>query len=356
MGVIDKQLCQLQKSTSGIHFNRYSYDRPGQASTDTTVVVVPTYIKAHPSCSCPTGTFQSNWFKWNTIMKLSLVEIFIILAALYTNGPLFFASAFIPNICSGQSQRCRTISNTSKKSSEVGLGATRNIVEAASGDLLFLLLKRFNSQTTGEEDKEIENLMGVLQDSRTSFDPEKCLNGPLYAALYQSGPQPFWERFDFRLSFGNGRKNIKGQQYLKNAEGNYDVLNYAEFVGKFFSVEAVGTCRKNRDQDLIAVDKGIMLNPFLKLFKNAERSVSSLVKCPADYTIQATGVTFQIFDNKKDIDIQGTGYMRMLYADENLRILTSPKDTTSSGNAVDEKAGLTVAQVRVNLIDPDFRI
>jgi hypothetical protein len=289
-------------------------------------------------------------------MKLSSVEIFVILAALYTNGPLFFASAFIPNICSGQSQRCWTISNTSKKSSEVGLGATRNIVEAASGDLLFLLLKRFNSQTTGEEDKEIENLMGVLQDSRTSFDPEKCLNGPLYAALYQSGPQPFWERFDFGLSFGNGRKNIKGQQYLKNAEGNYDVLNYAEFVGKFFSVEAVGTCRKNRDQDLIAVDKGIMLNPFLKLFKNAERSVSSLVKCPADYTIQATGVTFQIFDNKKDIDIQGTGYMRMLYADENLRILTSPKDTTSSGNAVDEKAGLTVAQVRVNLIDPDFRI
>ena len=303
-------------------------------------------------------------------MKIGLVKRSIFFAALFTNGHAF-VSGFAPNVVVRQSQRCWTsFPNTFKKSSktfpgnhETHLSAISNGVDGASEDLLLLLLKRFNSQTTKEDDKQIENLMGVLQDSETSFDPDSCLNGPLYAALYQCGPQPFWERFDFGFTFGNGRKNIKGQQYLNNPEGSYDLINYAEFVGDIFSVEAVGTCRKNQDQefnavDISASDKDIMPNLFSivsKLFNNAGNA-SLLVKCPADYTIQATGVTFNIFKKKKEIGIQGTGYMRMLYADEKLRILTTPKDTKSSGNAVDEKAGLTVVQVRVDLIDPTFKI
>jgi len=238
------------------------------------------------------------------------------------------------------------------------LSATTNEVDEASDNLLELLLKRFNSQTTKNEDTQIENLMNVLQDSQSSFDPDNCLNGPLYAALYQTGPQPFWERFDLGFSFRNGRKNLKGQQYMNNEKGDFDLRNYAEFIGKLFSVEAVGTCRKNKVQASIAIERNTDTFPnlFSKLFYNAGKgsTASSLVKCPADYTIQATGVSFNLLNKKIDVNIQGTGYMRMLYADKRLRILTTPKDTVSSGNAVDEKAGLTVAQVRVDLIDPDF--
>jgi len=36
--------------------------------------------------------------------------------------------------------------------------------------------------------------------------------------------------------------------------------------------------------------------------------------------------------------------------------LTAPKDTTSTEGRVDEKAGLTVVQVRVDLVDPSFSL
>ena len=45
--------------------------------------------------------------------------------------------------------------------------------------------------------------------------------------------------------------------------------------------------------------------------------------------------------------IAGTGYLRVLYADENLRIFVSPKSTTDDRW---EKAGLKVAQVNVNCL------
>lgn len=291
------------------------------------------------------------------------VQIFFVVA-LFTNA---FVNGFTPasNIAR-QTKRCRTFPVVHKKTARIVsrtqnahcffLSATKNEVDEASENLLVLLLKRFNSQTTKDEDTQIENLMYVLQDSQSSFDPDNCLNGPLYAALYQTGPQPFWERFD--LGFRIGKKNIKGQQYMNNEKGDFDLRNYAEFIGKVFSVEAVGTCRKNKVQAPIAIERNTdtLPNIFSKLFYNVGKgsAVSSLVKCPADYTIQATGVSFNILNKKIDVNIKGTGYMRMLYADKKLRILTTPKDTVSSGNAVDERAGLTVAQVRVDLIDPDF--
>jgi len=289
------------------------------------------------------------------------VQIFFVVA-LFTNA---FVNGFTPASNFARQKKCRTFPVGHKKTALIVsrtqnahrfLSATTNEVDEASENLLVLLLKRFNSQTTKDEDIEIENLMSVLQDSQSSFDPDICLNGPLYAALYQTGPEPFWERFD--LGFRNGRKNIKGQQYISNEKGDFDLRNYAEFIGKVFSVEAVGTCRKNKVQAPIAIERNTdtLPNLFSKLFYNAGKgsTVSSLVKCPADYTVQATGVSFNILSKKVDVNIQGTGYMRMLYADKRLRILTTPKDTVSSGNAVDEKAGLTVAQVRVDLIDPDF--
>jgi len=53
-----------------------------------------------------------------------------------------------------------------------------------------------------------------------------------------------------------------------------------------------------------------------------------------------------------DIPIAGTGYLRVLYADSNLRILVSPKSSTDDRW---EKAGLMVAQVRADLFDSDIK-
>ncbi|GFH54044.1 hypothetical protein CTEN210_10520 [Chaetoceros tenuissimus] len=238
-------------------------------------------------------------------------------------------------------------------------------VEDARDELLKLLLKRFRSKAAKEEENRIEYLMNFLKNANTSFDPEKCLNGELYVALYAMGPQPFWERLT-GLSFGGGRKNIKGQKYFNDGNGNYNVRNYAEFLGKDFSVEAVGKCVKDEEPEIKENEEKVVEERpgfFARVFggesvssNDSDNSVANVVTCPANYTIDATGLSFNVFQNKLNFDIEGRGYMRMLYADEELRILDTPKDTESAGGAIDEKAGLLVAQVRVDLIDPEFSL
>lgn len=237
-------------------------------------------------------------------------------------------------------------------------------VEDARDELLKLLLKRFRSKAAKEEENRIEKLMIFLKNANTSFDPEKCLNGELYVALYAMGPQPFWERLT-GLSFGGGRKNIKGQKYFNDGNGNYNVRNYAEFLGKDFSVEAVGKCVKDEEPEEKEIkEEEVEERPgfFTRVFwgksvssNDNNNSVANVVNCPAKYTIDATGLSFNIFQNKLNFDIKGRGYMRILYADEELRILDTPKDTESAGGAI-EKAGLLVVQVRVDLIDPEFSL
>ena len=90
-------------------------------------------------------------------------------------------------------------------------------------------------------------------------------------------------------------------------------------------------------------------DPSNKKSKRSRSRSSNLVDCPADYTVQVTNAYVSILGNKLDVDINGTGYLRVLYADENLRIFTTPKDTTDS--KIDEKKGLTVAQVRIDLVN-----
>jgi hypothetical protein len=225
-----------------------------------------------------------------------------------------------------------------------------------SSELLSLLIQKYTTKATKEEIERIETLMQSLQNQNISFDPEKCLNGPLFAVLHQTGPVPFWEKYDLGLSFAR-RKNIKGQRYLSNANGDYDLLNYAEFIGDTLIAQASGVCEKNPDSTSSSDENRNGASFFTNLFKNPNANeASERTKCPADYTIQATSARVLLFNNKLDIDIQGTGYMRVLYADENLRILTAPKDTTSTEGRVDEKAGLTVVQVRVDLVDPSFSL
>jgi hypothetical protein len=269
-------------------------------------------------------------------------------------------------------------------------------------ELLSLLLAKHRNKagaTSKDDINRIENLMQSLAKQNLPFDPTTSLDGPLFAVLHQSGPVPFWEAYDFDLGallFG-GKKNIKGQMYTLMDDGDgvrsesgsggtieqrIRVTNYAEFIGEDFSVQAVGVARRNVDRSGSSTRsiststsdaskfeglKEVKENRSIKsiitgIFKKRDPSTtrkpkrsrsrssdSNLVTCPADYTVQVTNAYVSILGNKLDIDINGTGYLRVLYADENLRIFTTPKDTTDS--KIDEKAGLTVAQVRIDLVN-----
>lgn len=230
------------------------------------------------------------------------------------------------------------------------LASTNSQVESASEELLSLLLGANKSKD--DEISRINSLVDFLQESNSWFDPDVSLNGPLYAVLYQSGPRPFWEKFDLGLSLGTqSRKNIKGQKYTKVSDGVYNVQNYAEFIGQRFVVEAKGVCTRSKG---VVNDQVKRPKSFLELFGETAKKKPSLIQCPADYDVIATGVSMNVLGKQFDIDITGRGYIRVLYADDNLRILTSREDTSSTGNSIDEKAGLTVVQVRVDLIDPTF--
>ncbi len=239
-----------------------------------------------------------------------------------------------------------------------------------SAELLSLLLQKHRYKISPLEAERIEELIESLTSQNIPFDPDISLNGPLFAVLYQMGPQPFWEAYDFDLSSFTGIRNIKGQKYVKAGDGLIGVTNYAEFWGKQFNVQAIGVAKKNDDNestsesdDASSVDadlevpkpkrSGLFGGIFRKQNKNQEpgegKNKSNLLTCPVDYTIQVKSAYVNILDNKFDIDINGTGYLRVLYADENMRILTSPKATTDA--KIGEKEGLTVAQVRIDLLD-----
>ena len=212
---------------------------------------------------------------------------------------------------------------------------------SAAEELLSLVITNFNADNPPQNLERIDYLINFLQDQNIPFDPTKCLNGPLYAVLHQSGPQPFWEKYDIGIG---KKKSIKGQRYTRNKDGNYDLLNYAELFGDSVIAQATGVCRKNRidfDQDTE---------------NDTSTAGEFMLKCPADFTIQANGASLRLFGYNFSFDIKGTGHMRMLYADQNLRILTAPKDTRSTKDLIDEKAGLTVVQVRIDLLDPIFSL
>mmetsp|Transcript_10460 Transcript_10460/g.14779 ORF Transcript_10460/g.14779 Transcript_10460/m.14779 type:complete len:311 (+) Transcript_10460:28-960(+) len=228
-----------------------------------------------------------------------------------------------------------------------------------------------------EQDKnrdQVQELVAYLISQKVEVDPYTCLNGPLYAVRYLGGPVPFWEQ----------KNNFKGQRYTipmktdRHFENEidegieeticYDVTNYAEFFGEVLSLQASATCRKNKDvNDDIKTDtdtsennNGIMDNIFNSLSSipfslNPKDKENNLLRCPVDYTISVRDAQINLIGKMVlKFNINRTGYLRILYADNNLRILTAPKDTTNSN--IQEKAGLIVVQVCVDLIRPSFHL
>ena len=199
----------------------------------------------------------------------------------------------------------------------------------------------------------IEELIKILSESNVQFNPEECINGPLFAVLHQSGPVPFWEKYDFQnvLKF----RNIKGQRYrsiLTAADANadvdddankntpsLDVVSYAEFWGQNLSIQACGVCT------LLGSSSSTT---------NTSKNSPQLLSCPVDYKVDVQNASINIFKKPFKLNVQGIGYTRILYADDELRILLAPKDTTDERWM--EKAGLTVVQVRCDLVDPNFEL
>lgn len=225
---------------------------------------------------------------------------------------------------------CRAFSTTTKE---------------ASGLLVSLLLKRRRSETTKSDDERISSLVGTLTDARVQFDPSKCLDGPLYFSNVVDGPPPLWERLGIKLGGRSSAGNIQGQQY-RYRDDERSVVNYAEILGKSFHLRAYGTYEKDDGNK----EEQNATSPFDDVLAflggGVSSSTSNLIQCPADFTVTVTNASFVVLGNRLDVPIAGTGYLRVLYADENLRIFVSPKSTTDDRW---EKAGLTVAQVNINL-------
>lgn len=224
------------------------------------------------------------------------------------------------------------------------LGKPSNSLPEAK-ELLDLLIKKYNLQTDIQDIDRIEVLMERLENLNVPIDPTNTLNGPLFAVLHQKGPKPFWEK---RSIDTFGKKNIKGQKYTKNIDGTFDVVNYAQLLGNILSIQGCGVCVQNKDQSLVQNESNNGSFNFFKNFGNDKK-----ICCPVDYTVEIQNASIMLFGKQINIDVRGTGYMRLLYSDDNLRILTSPKDTSDA--TWEEKAGLTVAQVRIDLVDPQFQ-
>ena len=221
-------------------------------------------------------------------------------------------------------------------------------IKEGSGELVSLLLKRRRSETTKRDDERISSLVGTLTDAKVKFDPTKCLDGPLYFSNVVDGPPPLWERFGVKLGGrSSAGKNIQGQQY-RYRDGERSVVNYAEILGKTFHLRAYGTYEKDGDIEEEQNATSPFGNFVAFLGGGVSPSSSKLIQCPADFTVTVTNASFVVLGNRLDVPISGTGYLRVLYADEQLRIFVSPKSTTDDRW---EKAGLTVAQVNIALMD-----
>jgi len=235
--------------------------------------------------------------------------------------------------------------------------------------------------SSSSNDEEIERLMQSLEDAQLPFDPQTSLNGPLFAALYQKTGDavPFWETYSQILRPAGGKQNIKGQRYSVVDDGenggrgggekSYELTNYAEFFGDAFNVQASAICVRNINQPATTANAApssstqqqpsgdflsnlsAKVSTLLSSFTNTQSS-SKLLPTPHDYTINVSGASICLLGNTFNFKIKGTGYLRVLYADPCLRIFTVPKDTTNE--FINEKAGLTVAQVRVDLVDSSF--
>ncbi|CAJ1950086.1 unnamed protein product [Cylindrotheca closterium] len=200
----------------------------------------------------------------------------------------------------------------------------------------------------------ISSLAKQLVQTKVSFDPTECLDGPLYFSNVIEGPSPLWEKLGIPLI----SKNLQGQQYTYNSKEK-SVINYAEIFGSALHLRAYGTYEQDVSSPLLEESENKENDPVSSFFQNAFSSLTpttaqmpELLTCPIDFVVTVEKASICLGDNNRiNIPISGQGYLRVLYADPKLRIFVSPKSTTDDRW---EKEGLMVAQVAVDQKDPSF--
>jgi len=241
-------------------------------------------------------------------------------------------------------------------------------IQETSNELLEKLQQKTaaNNRSSNDIDdlsEEINNLVKILINSKSSFDPLTSINGPLFASVHFIGNTPLWEKIGARIV-----RNVKGQKYTLNSATEGKFANYAEVLGANFYLKAIGICKDEgpvTDSTVSSISTTTSSdtkssNPlesvFASLFKSSIKSNSQYKPTPYDYTAEVTGASIVLFQKfSLDLTIEGTGIVRVLYADENLRIFLSPKATNVTKGGGDwESAGLVVVQVRVDLIYDDW--
>lgn len=181
-----------------------------------------------------------------------------------------------------------------------------------SRELVSLILE---DRRDDEAKERIAAFVEELTAATVEFNPKECLDGPLFFSTVVSGPPPLWERLGLDFAV----KNIQGQQYVYN-DDEKRVINYAEVLGSAIHVRAYGTYESDssRAQPVESKGSGMMRlpNPF-------SRTDSPLLKCPMDFVVTVDRACVSFFGNQLSIPISGTGYLRVLYADPNVRIFVS---------------------------------
>ena len=232
-------------------------------------------------------------------------------------------------------------------------------VKEASDELLRLLIQKSAAKPNEIDtiNNEINPLVQSLIESRSSFDPSISIDGPLFASIHFIGNTPLWEKI------GSGAvRNVKGQKYNLNDQ---TFINYAEIWGDSFCLKANGKLSEKGPvqvqlDSLSPVADGNPLSAIASLFGSnnvgSGTSRSSLLPTPFDYEARVTGASISVWNKfVLNLSIEGTGTVRVLYADENLRIFVSPTDTNVTKGGGDwESEGLIVVQVRVDLVYDDW--
>lgn len=231
-----------------------------------------------------------------------------------------------------------------KRALHVGapIAAEQNVNVDTSQELLSMLVNHVKTNGIRGKNERIEQLMQQLVDQKVKFDPSQCLNGKLYAVAYQSGPAPFWVRYSM-LSPPKSI-NIEGQQYtLRRDDNGFDVINYGEFFGRAVTVQARGVAYQEGKEEQATTKKQ---NLFDSLFQSS--TSSSQLTCPVSFDVEVDKACASILGKSFALDISGSAKFTVLYADPNMRILT-----TKASSQIEEK-GFSAVQIRVSSLDPDF--
>ena len=219
------------------------------------------------------------------------------------------------------------------------------------------------------QQRRIEEYIKLLSEiPNNTYDPSKCLLGPLYCTLFSFSPSnrnqrpPLWEQISLKA------ENLKGQQYFLNSYFELSVVNYAQIWGRAFAIRARatfapiisnGATSKNQERDKLPAfslngkqEKQFRKSSIINRDKSPEIALRS---CPDRFVFRTYAAEFQFGGSTTvvvPIPIEGTAELVVLYADPRLRILTTPTGSESIVGAW-EQTGLVVVQVHSGLITPD---